>query len=154
MLLPVGPPSHIVPYRPVNLLYGIIDARACSDLASDLATRITLRDREYPSARTYATPRFFPRPLVCRFSPTSCSPFYHLYLDVLRVRPAVLWPAVLSRFRGDAPRYCRHSICPARSALYVVQYSCLVRSYRLISKFCPLTCSKHHPLATTARALE
>ena len=67
----------------------------------------------------YATPRFFPRPPVCRFSPTSCSPFYHLYLDVLRVRPAVLWPAVLSRFRGDAPRYCRHSICPARSALYV-----------------------------------
>ena len=76
--------------------------------------------REYPSARTYATPRFFPRPLVCRFSPTSCSPVYHLYLDVLRVRPAVLWPAVLSRFRGDAPRYCRHSICPARSALYVI----------------------------------
>ena len=112
MLLPVGPPPHIAPYRPVNLLYGVIDARAC------------IAHREYPSARTYATPRFFllhffPRPPVCRFSPTSCSPFYHLYLDVLRVRPAVLWPAVLSRFRGDAPRYCRHSICPARSALYV-----------------------------------
>ena len=67
-------------------------------------------------------PRGFSRDPLCVASHLDeLFPFlqYHLYLDVLRVRPAVLWPAVLSRFRGDAPRYCRHSICPARSALYV-----------------------------------
>ena len=128
MLLPVGPPSHIVPYRPVNLLHGVIDARSCQRILYRTAS-IHLR------VRTVRDPAVFPATpsLVCRFSPTSCSPFFHLYLDVLRARPAVL-----SRFRGDPPRkairvqyrtvqpsqpdpprYCRHSICPARSALYV-----------------------------------
>ena len=50
MLLPVvlvGPPSHIVPYRPVNLLYGVtlVSMR-------DPAVRVLVSYREYPSART------------------------------------------------------------------------------------------------------
>ena len=55
MLLPVGPPSHIVPYRPVNLLYGVIDARSCITPRVSICAYRTLR--YYRCAARRFTPR-------------------------------------------------------------------------------------------------